>query len=156
MKRVKCQDGMKWCSKCKQWLPFENFWKRKPTGLVAHCKKCRSSQILGWQRNKRKDPEYAYWRDKKWNLFKKGVTIDEYQSMVKSQKGRCAICGRKQQQERLKHNRNRDALCVDHSHSTGKIRGLLCVKCNQGIGCFGEDVGRMRAAIEYLVRLSVP
>ena len=41
-------------------------------------------------------------------------------------------------------------LCIDHNHATGQIRGILCTKCNTAIGMFGEDIGRMNAAIEYL------
>lgn len=56
-----------------------------------------------------------------------GITLEEYNNFFKRQKGCCAICGK--HQSVLK-----SALCVDHNHKTGKIRGLICRTCNFGLG----------------------
>lgn len=72
-----------------------------------------------------------------------GLSRDKYHVLVDSQDSKCAICA--------KHFKNNFNLHIDHCHTTGKVRGLLCNKCNQAIGLFGENVAKMRLAIEYLV-----
>lgn len=72
-----------------------------------------------------------------------GITINDYNKMFDEQNGCCAICG-KHQSEFSK------ALHVDHDHITGKIRGLLCQKCNHGIGLFNDSVELLRIAASYL------
>lgn len=76
-----------------------------------------------------------------------GITVDEYDAMLEKQNGRCAICGRTEG-----HGKRSERLCVDHCHDTGKIRQLLCKPCNTGLGCFGDDVDKLYAAVEYLRR----
>ena len=71
---------------------------------------------------------------------KYGITSDEYIAMVKDQRGLCAICDRPM--TRHPH--------VDHDHDTGVIRGLLCYTCNVGLGSFGDDPERLRAAAKYV------
>lgn len=72
-----------------------------------------------------------------------GITIDEYNSLFVKQQGCCAICGKHQSEfER--------ALYVDHDHKTGKVRGLLCHKCNVGIGMFGDNKTLLIEAAKYL------
>jgi len=72
-----------------------------------------------------------------------GITIDDYDNMVKKQQNRCAICN--SHQSELKQT-----LHVDHCHSTGKVRGLLCKKCNSAIGLFEDSQDRLKRAIEYI------
>lgn len=74
-----------------------------------------------------------------------GLTVDQYETMVKSQNGKCAICGNGHTGSITSKN-----LSVDHNHSTGKIRGLLCHKCNMGIGYFKENIDTLKSAISYL------
>ena len=69
-----------------------------------------------------------------------GISVEEYDALVHKQDGKCAICG-------ITPKGN---LHVDHDHSTGKIRGLLCNPCNSGIGLLGDDIVIMQAAIRYL------
>ena len=71
---------------------------------------------------------------------KYGISVKEYEAMMESQDGCCAICG------------ERRRLGVDHNHKTKAVRSLLCSPCNTAIGLFKEDTRRMRAAIEYLER----
>ena len=74
------------------------------------------------------------------------LTLAEYDAIAKSQEGRCAIC----------HNVQPSGyLHVDHDHSTGRIRGLLCSGCNTGISGFHDDVARLRSAITYLRQRSL-
>jgi hypothetical protein len=78
-----------------------------------------------------------------------GLTMEAYEILLASQSGLCAICGRPETSARRGALR---LLAVDHNHLTGAIRGLLCMSCNQGIGIFGDNPGRLEAAAIYLRR----
>ena len=69
-----------------------------------------------------------------------GITAAEFDAMVEAQGGLCALC----RQRKPEH--------VDHDHVTGKVRGVLCSCCNQGLGNFRDDVAALRVAIDYLER----
>lgn len=71
------------------------------------------------------------------------LTPEEYESKLKEQGGACAIC------KRMPAVGGKD-LAVDHNHTTMENRGLLCDKCNRGIGHFNDDPELLLAAIEYL------
>src|SRR4030043_929833 len=71
------------------------------------------------------------------------LTHWQWQAIFERQQGCCAICGISQ--EDLGYT-----LEIDYNHNTGKVRGLLCKKCNLGIGMFGEDVENINKAIRYL------
>lgn len=76
---------------------------------------------------------------------RKGIEIThaEYEAMLVQQEYRCAICG--------VHASELDrALCVDHDHKTGQVRGLLCNNCNRSIGLLQDDPDVLRAALIYL------
>ena len=79
------------------------------------------------------------------NLRKYGLTIDDYAWLFKAQKGRCAIC----QSRPLRMGK---PLGVDHNHLTGEVRGLLCDRCNSGLGFFEDNPVRLRRALRYLIR----
>ncbi|RRV29834.1 hypothetical protein EGJ23_01400 [Pseudomonas sp. o96-267] len=78
---------------------------------------------------------------------------DEYQAMLESQGGACAICGAQSTGVREKGKRER-SLSVDHCHTTGKVRGLLCHNCNFGIGHFKDNPDLLRIAMAYLIKSS--
>lgn len=86
-----------------------------------------------------------------WRLRKQyGITAEDYARMRADQGGVCAICGNGQS-----HNVKNGAparLCVDHCHTTGKVRGLLCVSCNRMLGYARDDPKLLRGAIGYLRR----
>lgn len=95
--------------------------------------------------SKRRSDARAYYHSKGHGnhvLKTYGVTPEQYDDMAKTQGGRCAIC-----QEQPTESRR---LCVDHDHSTGQVRALLCVKCNTGIGHLNDDIRLVTAALEYL------
>lgn len=75
-----------------------------------------------------------------------GITPQDYNALNKSQKGCCAICGCTKAD-----NSGGKRLAVDHNHETGKIRGLLCDRCNRGLGYFKDNVDFLKKAITYLL-----
>ena len=75
---------------------------------------------------------------------KYGLTLAQYHGLLESQAGACAICHR---------NTGTRALHIDHDHSTGKVRGLLCNSCNRGIGLLKDDATVLRSALAYLERV---
>lgn len=77
-------------------------------------------------------------------LKKYGITLEEKTAYLKIQNNVCPICGKKP--DETAHGQ----LYVDHDHKNGKIRGLLCEKCNFALGHFDDDVERMKRAIMYL------
>jgi hypothetical protein len=76
-----------------------------------------------------------------------GIGLSEYAAMAAAQDNKCAICD---QPETQKRGGKVKALAVDHCHTTGKIRGLLCVDCNQAIGKLKVDRNILLSAIRYL------
>jgi len=78
---------------------------------------------------------------------KYGITIHDYGKMLVAQNGKCAICGSEEAGNREGQPK---AFAVDHDHKTGKIRGLLCESCNQGIGKLKDDPDILRKAADYL------
>ncbi len=70
-----------------------------------------------------------------------GITTTVYEQMLAQQSGRCAICHREPEGEPLH---------VDHRHSDGVVRGLLCGRCNRAIGLLADDVESVKRALTYL------
>ncbi len=82
-------------------------------------------------------------RQKDYDLQKAyGLTLVDYRAMVAAQAGVCAICTKPCSR----------SLSVDHCHTTGKIRGLLCIACNKGLGFFKDSTDLLAAAAGYLQR----
>ena len=71
-----------------------------------------------------------------------GITLSQYKEMLTKQNGVCGICS--------SVNINGNYLSIDHNHTTGKVRGLLCMKCNAALGSFGDSKDSLKKAIEYL------
>ena len=76
-----------------------------------------------------------------------GITLDHYNGMLAEQNGVCSICD---QPERSMRGENVKLLAVDHCHSTGKIRELLCSKCNPMLGYAGDSPELLEKAAAYL------
>lgn len=137
---------MKNCPVCK--ISKENsefgFDRRLKGGLRSACKKCEIARAVKWQT---KNPERKKELCDRWHrdhphhhLFKTyGVTPAEYERKFAEQKGTCAIC-------KAPHRK----LGIDHDHRTGEIRGLLCRKCNSGIGMLGDSFQLLLRAASYL------
>jgi hypothetical protein len=90
-----------------------------------------------------KNKESSKRRSRKHLMKRYNLTIEEYNKLFNIQNGKCAICGR-HQNELIK------ALAVDHNHITGNVRGLICVRCNRAIGMFEDNISLLEKAIVYL------
>lgn len=82
----------------------------------------------------------ANWKQR---LKKLGLTETDYKQMLELQSGSCAIC-------KSTDTGRTNVFPVDHDHATGEVRGLLCHKCNQGLGLLGDSIETLLSAIEYL------
>jgi len=78
-----------------------------------------------------------------YRLKKYGLTVKDYTKMFRQQGKGCAICGKPPKKRRL---------AVDHSHKTGKVRGLLCYHCNRGLGWFYDNEEYLTKAAAYIFR----
>jgi Recombination endonuclease VII len=122
---------MKRCSMCHQEKPLKQFNrnKGKKGGLRSECRACGSS----------------YARKQRYDLSQ-----DDYQRMLDEQKGVCAICGRP---ETRRICGTVISLAVDHDHTTGAVRGLLCHNCNVGVGLFGDSANSIAKALVYMTAI---
>ncbi|MCK5612564.1 endonuclease VII domain-containing protein [Candidatus Pacearchaeota archaeon] len=146
------------CKRCGVERPITDFHivKECLEGRRPVCKFC-----IRKQQKKRYDDnaEFARARQRRYNarnpqvmrqinLKKKyGIVIEEYNIMFESQGGVCLICGCS---ETVKRNDKIKNLAVDHNHVTGKVRGLLCQKCNQALGLLGENPVVIKSLLEYI------
>jgi len=113
------------------------------------------------RKNRKRDPEKhrAYHKayreknkDKRKNgmlLWRFNITLEEYQVLFEAQAGVCKICG-EEETARKNHSEEKRMLCVDHDHNTGKVRGLLCNRCNRALGHYEATKPRMKEFEKYL------
>jgi len=136
------EDSIKQCMKCKQYRAKVEFYTRSDNNkLCNHCRKCHNIKNRAYYAKNRK---YAAASERERNY---GISEKQYEALLKSQHGLCKIC---QRPERVIKGRDVAALAVDHDHATGGIRGLLCDRCNRGIGLLGDDSKRLLQASNYL------
>jgi hypothetical protein len=163
---------VKRCKHCRELNPYDDFYRDRKArdGCRPECKACNlaarkakyhadpapyiarvkkwqqqnSEHLNAYRREYRKRPERKR-ADRDAHLRRKfGMGIDEYERMFEAQHGVCAICGEARPEERTLH--------VDHDHTTGAIRGLLCLRCNNAIRDFREEYGLFVRAANYLDR----
>lgn len=123
------------CTECKKYKHTNSFDKSNVTrGYQYKCKECKLSIA-----------QVTYTTDKRHikTLKKYNLTTEQYDIMRKEQGYACAICGRDEKELQRR-------LAVDHEHSIGFNRELLCGNCNNGLGNFKEDIEYLEAAIKYL------
>lgn len=150
--RLEARRGdSKQCRKCLEAKPRTEFHKshdgKHGPVLKSICKACHAAQVRGWYgENSDRSNTNRRRLQLKSNY---GLTPEQYDAMLDAQGGVCAICKRP---ERAKRQGVVLRMPVDHCHETGRIRALLCHSCNRAIGLFGEDVGLMESAIQYLLR----
>lgn len=78
-----------------------------------------------------------------------GITIGERDALLAAQGGACALCGLS---TKFGGSSAQYGAHLDHCHETGRVRGVLCARCNTSLGKFGDDPARLRAAAAYLER----
>ena len=142
------------CTKRKAEKDVGEFYRdsTKPDGRRPDCKKCldNSQSKMGQLYKQTHRSEIAL--SAKNCIYKKkyGITLDQYNKMVAEQNGVCAICG---QPENIKGTTiNPRGLAVDHNHNTGKIRGLLCGRCNRAVGLIKDRWEIAQNMMYYLKR----
>ena len=115
------------CSTCDQTKPVSEF-HRDGQRYVPQCKPCRRMLRKQWRATSSayRDRQAAHRRS--WGLKAYGLTIDTYEELLAAQGGVCAMCGQACSTGRR--------LAVDHDHETGQVRGLLCYRCNRGLGVY--------------------
>jgi hypothetical protein len=86
---------------------------------------------------------------RKWLKKKYGITIQQYNILYDVQDGRCGICGDRFERENVSL-KIRGAMCVDHDHGSGRIRGLLCIRCNTALERFDSVENFSEKVIRYL------
>lgn len=126
-------DGYHHCADCDGILPESEFFRYsgKKKRLSGFCREC-----MDYRRRSR---DYHH----KANVKRYGITTDDYARMFEGQDGACAICKRPPTDKRL---------AIDHCHTTGKVRGLLCGPCNVSLGQFGDNPRTLLEAAKYLLK----
>jgi hypothetical protein len=163
---------VKRCKICAELKAYNEFYRAAgmKDGYRSECKVCNlaaraaryaddpQKHIDRVQRWRKENPEHlaAYMRayrqrperkraDRDGHLRRKfGIGIEDYERMLEAQGDVCAICKKPRPEERTLH--------VDHDHDTGKIRGLLCFRCNNALGDFDEHYDLFVKAADYLDR----
>lgn len=149
-KKIKTMQESKKCSRCKEEKPLTGFYKSKTQkgGYQAYCKICNLNNL------NKKYPTLNVEKRREGSRrtmlkSKYGLSLEEYNKMLESQNGVCAICLKPE----TSHSNKKgpiDSLRVDHCHKTGKVRGLLCSECNFGISKFNDSMGLVCSALAYL------
>ncbi len=134
------------CKICTQ--PFQ-----PRAGGSLYCDGCKSEhKRAAHAANQRawrsKNPERHAENKARFDLKRFGLSFEDYKQMFAAQGGACAICGTQEPGGRGKTR----TLAVDHCHTTGKVRALLCHRCNGALGMVGDQVPVLERMIDYLGR----
>lgn len=149
--------SVKTCSRCRESKTLAHFGvaRARPDGYDGYCRECRrlATRESYARHAERRRADARLYRTtagpnyyRRSNLARYGITPEEYDEMLARQSGKCAICASSDPRNRW------GRFAVDHCHDTGVVRGLLCGPCNTGVGQFGDDPLRLRAAAKYLTR----
>mgnify|MGYP003595630443 CR=1 FL=1 len=139
---------MKYCPSCTKTLDTSLFYKSKGT-YSSYCKSCWKIKVTSKQKKPTKEKLRDYILKHKFN-----IPFNDYMDIYNSQGGRCAICG-KEISIWAETKDYTSVACVDHNHTTGEVRGLLCNHCNTGIGLLQENPVILNSAINYLLEKGI-
>lgn len=134
----------------KQFGPDNAYWREPKRSGNTEQKKMQAREYMRAWRANNMDSAIN-------NEYKKryGITLEDYNRMYEEQNGACDIC--KQPETRVDHRTKKvSRLAVDHNHTTGKVRSLLCHNCNVSLGGFKDDQNLLWKAIEYLMKHESP
>jgi len=138
---------MRTCNICNKSKPLTEFYQTvrngKPYGYHGKCKSCyvkKQQENYTPEKGRDKNLRHSY-----------GITIQEYNEMLDYQNGKCATCGTTEPGGRKSgRGGGTNVFVVDHCHTTGKVRGLLCHSCNRAMGLLGDNVHIIEEMIKYL------
>lgn len=149
---------VKACCGCGQVKPLEEYYKRGKQGIESKCRSCCRARSRAYRAANHEALKVKWraasvkYRDRHPGHARElhlkrayGITVAEYESRLRDQHGVCAICERPPGKKRLH---------VDHAHETNRVRGILCSKCNRGIGNFAHNPKLLQRATAYLDAIS--
>lgn len=128
----------KYCPSCRQVLPLARFVRNKSTasGYGSYCRPCQAEKAA-------ESLKRVHGSSREYHLRRRyGVGTNEVLSRLESQGSSCLVCRRPI---------TADTAHVDHDHVTGKVRGILCFRCNSGMGHFADDPDTLVRAARYLL-----
>lgn len=131
-------DGTQQCRLCGQDRPVTDFhWRSDQGKYRSECKPCKGG------RDRAAWPTKQPARRDQLLRSKYGISADEFDETLAAQGGGCRICGRDS-------NPDSKSLAVDHCHTTGRVRGILCGPCNKALGLMSDNPELLRLAADYL------
>lgn len=155
------KDGLyTWCKQCVKELSIKNRDKRNKKAkewrennkeyVQKYSKNYEQThkKERNKQKRKRRKENYEYYKDKDLRRTH-NISLKVYKKILDEQNNVCAICKLPESIINTVSGKKLD-LAVDHNHKTGKIRGLLCGKCNKALGVFNDDASYLLKVIDYL------
>jgi len=129
------------CTVCGEVKPIDQFYTLKSHRPTSGCKSCHVVNATEWAKENRDRKKMASWA---WRINKDyGLSVKEYLVMYERQAGKCAVCLR----ELELYGK---FTSIDHNHTTGAVRGLLCRQCNSAAGLLSDSSSVARRLAEYL------
>ena len=167
------QDGKRPCTVCGEIKPLEQFSKHPKgmAGRVGWCKECGNTKAREWYNknreehcSRRREPKREYDQRRYAEMLARGekpkrdpikaknsyllrnygITYEQYLQLLESQDHKCAICDTEES------DRKGGDLVVDHCHASGRVRGMLCQKCNLMLGNANDLISTLERAVIYL------
>lgn len=151
------QPDPKQCHGCKRWFPLAEYsWRPSGHGGKKRRSRCKSCGCASAKQHRKNNPEQTREAKKRWNSAnpervlrtakravwrRKGFDPDEIEKAIKKANNMCRICGLGKPDVKL---------CMDHCHTKNLFRGIICTKCNSGLGLFRDDKVTLINAIKYL------
>lgn len=151
------KKGLRRCGHCHKVKPVDLFYRdssNKTFGRTERCKECMKALRRGYRRDPEKvRAQYKQWRAKqddadlsrrRWASklrIRYGLTVEQHGSMYTEQNGCCLLCGQSVPYDRIQ---------TDHDHTTGRVRGLLCIPCNIWVGFLEKNLGRLDKTMDYI------
>ena len=125
---------------------YKDFYKARankdgPSAYAYECKECTKARI---REDYKRDPAPTRNRHLKRRY---NIDLNDYNVLLEQQGSVCATCGTSEPGGRW------GMFAVDHCHTTGKVRGLLCKRCNIALGEVGDNISTLQKMIEYLQKL---